>query len=76
MLPVTDHECMIDGPAAAAELLDLGLGLGGATPTRQIRLASFHVAAGNPGQARGLLRQAIASWRPGYFVQARLCCWQ
>lgn len=52
-------------PAAAAELLDLGLGLGGHTPERQIRAASHHLGAGNPGRARYLLEQCIAHSAPG-----------
>ena len=52
-------------PVAAAELLELGLGLGGETPARQIRAASHHVAAGNPGRARALLARAIDVLAPG-----------
>ncbi|AQA06368.1 hypothetical protein BVC93_13105 [Mycobacterium sp. MS1601] len=54
-------------PAAAAELLDLALGLGpqGDTPGRRIRAASHHVAAGNSSRARDLLNEAIAQSRPG-----------
>jgi DNA-binding CsgD family transcriptional regulator len=52
-------------PAAAAELLDLGLALGGHTPERQIRAASHHLGAGNPGRAKNLLEQAIAHSAPG-----------
>jgi DNA-binding CsgD family transcriptional regulator len=54
-------------PAAAAELLDLALGLGGGTPERQIRCATHHVGAGNPGRARKLLNDAIAHSEPGIF---------
>lgn len=52
-------------PSAAAELLDFGLRLGGVTPARQIRSASHHLRAGNPGRARELLNDAIAHSAPG-----------
>lgn len=54
-------------PAAAAELLDLaiGLGPGGNTPERRIRAAGHHVGAGNSGRARDLLTDAIADVPPG-----------
>ncbi|ANW67442.1 hypothetical protein BCA37_04545 [Mycobacterium sp. djl-10] len=54
-------------PAAAAELLDLALGLepGGDTPERRIRAAGHHVGAGNSGRARDLLNSAIADSPPG-----------
>lgn len=52
-------------PSAAAELLDLGLELGGHTPERQIRSAAHHVGAGNPRRARELLDQAISRSGPG-----------
>lgn len=54
-------------PAAAAELLDLaiGLGPGGDTPERRIRAAGHHVGAGNSGRARDLLNAAIAYSPPG-----------
>ncbi|MCT7658689.1 AAA family ATPase [Mycobacterium deserti] len=47
-------------PAAAAELLDLAIGLGGDTPERRIRLAAHHFNSGDPGHARALLEQVIA----------------
>lgn len=52
-------------PAAAAELLDLGLGLGGDTPARQIRSAGHHLEAGNLRRAKDLLNQALAQLAPG-----------
>lgn len=48
-------------PAAAAELLDLAIGLGGDTPERRIRLAHHHFDAGDLGRARTLLDETIAS---------------
>ena len=47
-------------PAAAAELLDLAISLGGDTPERRIRLAAHHFQSGDPGQARALLERIIA----------------
>jgi ATP/maltotriose-dependent transcriptional regulator MalT len=52
-------------PAAAAELLDLAMGLGGDTPARRITLASHHLAAGSIGRARSVLEEAIAALSPG-----------
>jgi DNA-binding CsgD family transcriptional regulator len=42
-------------PAAAAELIDLAIGLGGDTPTRRIHAAAHHLQAGNPERARAVL---------------------
>lgn len=52
-------------PAAAAELLELALKLGGDTPQRRIRLAGNHFNAGDPGRAQTLLEETIASLRAG-----------
>lgn len=52
-------------PAAAAELLDLAVGLGGDTPERRISLASHHFDAGNLGRARALLEETIATLNSG-----------
>ncbi|QZA06383.1 AAA family ATPase [Mycolicibacter heraklionensis] len=52
-------------PSAAAEFLDLAIGLGGDTPERRIRLAANHYAAGDPGRARSLLETTIAHLAPG-----------
>lgn len=46
-------------PATATELLDLAIGLGGDTPERRIRCATFHFNAGNAAQARTLLEQTL-----------------
>jgi DNA-binding CsgD family transcriptional regulator len=52
-------------PAAAAELLDLAMKLGGDTPERRIRSAAHYVDAGDPGPARGLLEETIDRLAPG-----------
>ena len=57
-------------PAAAAELLELAIGLGGDTAERRIRLAGHYFDAGDPAQARTLLERAIAGLQPGQ-VRAR-----
>jgi len=50
-------------PAAAAELLDLAMRLGGDTAERRIRSAAHHVDAGDPARARRLLEATLD--RPG-----------
>jgi DNA-binding CsgD family transcriptional regulator len=52
-------------PAAAAELLELAMGLGGDTAERRIRLAKHHFDAGDLRRARVLLVQTIDASRPG-----------
>jgi ATP/maltotriose-dependent transcriptional regulator MalT len=52
-------------PAAAAELLDLAIGLGGGTPERRILAAAHHFDAGEPAQARVLLQDTIEGLEPG-----------
>lgn len=52
-------------PAAAAELLDLALGLGGDTPERRILLARRHRDAGDVGRARAVLEETIDALAPG-----------
>lgn len=46
-------------PAAAAELLELAVRLGGDTRGRRIRLADYHFTSGNAGRARALLEETI-----------------
>jgi DNA-binding CsgD family transcriptional regulator len=43
-------------PAAAAELVDLAIGLGGATTTRRLRAAEHHFLAGDTARAAEVLR--------------------
>ncbi|MEU0496521.1 LuxR C-terminal-related transcriptional regulator [Mycobacterium sp. NPDC006124] len=52
-------------PAAAAELVEMAIGLGGDTPERRISLARHHFDAGNPGQARDLLEEIVDQLPPG-----------
>ncbi|HKP39551.1 ATP-binding protein [Mycobacterium sp.] len=52
-------------PAAAAELVDLAIRLGGDTPQRQIRAATHHFQAGCPEHARALLEPVIIQLPPG-----------
>jgi ATP/maltotriose-dependent transcriptional regulator MalT len=47
-------------PAAAAELLELAIKLGGNTAERQIALAQDHFDAGDPARARALLEKTVA----------------
>jgi DNA-binding CsgD family transcriptional regulator/tetratricopeptide (TPR) repeat protein len=50
---------MRGAPAVAAELVELTVTLGDATPDRLIRLADYHFAAGNAGRARALLKGTL-----------------
>jgi DNA-binding CsgD family transcriptional regulator len=52
-------------PAAAAELVDLAIGLGGDTPQRRILAAGLHFRAGDIGRARSILEPAIATLPSG-----------
>lgn len=52
-------------PAAAAELLELAIGLGGDTPERRIQLAIHTFDAGDPPRARTLLEKPIADMPSG-----------
>jgi DNA-binding CsgD family transcriptional regulator len=51
-------------PTAAAELLELAIGLGGDTPERRIRLAGMHFDAGDPARAGALLEETVARLAP------------
>jgi DNA-binding CsgD family transcriptional regulator len=46
-------------PAAAAELLELAIGLGADDPARRILCATHYFAAGDPGRARRLLQAVV-----------------
>jgi DNA-binding CsgD family transcriptional regulator len=52
-------------PAAAAELVDLAIGLGGATVHRQLQSATHHFDAGNRARAAAMLEDAIGQLAPG-----------
>jgi ATP/maltotriose-dependent transcriptional regulator MalT len=52
-------------PAAAAELLDMAIALGGGTPERRILSAAHHFDAGEPARARRMLEETIGSLEPG-----------
>jgi DNA-binding CsgD family transcriptional regulator len=51
-------------PAAAAELLELALGLGGG-PELRLRAAEHHFDAGDPARARALLEEAVGALPSG-----------
>ncbi|WP_263992728.1 ATP-binding protein [Mycolicibacterium madagascariense] len=59
-------------PAAAAELLDLAINLGGDTPERRIRCAEHHFRAGASGRAEELLKPTIDQLPPGPLRAAAL----
>jgi tetratricopeptide (TPR) repeat protein len=61
-------------PAAAAELIELAIGLGGGTPHRLIQAAAHHFHAGESSRARALLEEAIAQLEPGV-VRAEAMSW-
>ena len=52
-------------PAAAAELVELAISLGGDKPSRRIRAAEHHFKAGDADRARSLLELTIDELRPG-----------
>jgi DNA-binding CsgD family transcriptional regulator len=52
-------------PAAAAELMDLAIGLGGDTPERRLRSALHHFDAGDQERARAVLEETIERLAPG-----------
>lgn len=52
-------------PAAAAELLELAIGLGGDKPWRRLRAAGDHFQAGDTSRARSLLEELTRVLRPG-----------
>ena len=52
-------------PAAAAELMDLAIGLGGDTAERRLRSALHHFDAGDQERARAVLEETIERLAPG-----------
>jgi DNA-binding CsgD family transcriptional regulator len=59
-------------PEAAAELLDLAIGLDGGTVQRQIRSASYHFNAGELERPRAVLEQMIETLAPGVLLAEAL----
>ena len=60
-------------PAAAAELVELAVSLGGDTPQRRIRSASYHFDAGDPARARAILERTVTGLKSGALLAAALC---
>jgi DNA-binding CsgD family transcriptional regulator len=52
-------------PAAAAELVELAIGLGGDKPSRRIRAAEHHFKAGDAARAHTLLESTVDQLQPG-----------
>jgi ATP/maltotriose-dependent transcriptional regulator MalT len=52
-------------PAAAAELLELAIALGGDTAERRVRLAGCCFDGGDPARARAMLERAISAMQSG-----------
>lgn len=52
-------------PAAAAELLELAISLGGDSASRRVRAAKYHFKAGDAERAGVLLDQTIGELKPG-----------
>ncbi|OBB96484.1 LuxR family transcriptional regulator [Mycobacterium sp. 852002-40037_SCH5390672] len=59
-------------PAAAAELLELAIGLGGDTAERRIKSATYHFNAGDAGRARAVLEQTVERPAPARLRAAAL----
>jgi len=60
-----DEAAARGAPAAAAELMELAIGLGGDQPERRIHAAEHHFNAGDPERARALLEQTLEKLSPG-----------
>jgi DNA-binding CsgD family transcriptional regulator len=60
-----EHAHRRGAPAAAADLLEFAIGLGGDTPQRRIRLATHYFDAADPGRAGALLEETIERIGPG-----------
>jgi DNA-binding CsgD family transcriptional regulator len=56
---------MRGAPVAAAELMDLAIGLGGDTAARRLRSALHHFDAGDQERARAVLEETIERLEPG-----------
>jgi DNA-binding CsgD family transcriptional regulator len=64
--------CARGAPAAAAELLELAIALGGDSPERRILVATHHFNAGEAGRARSVLERAVKRLAPGRLRAAAL----
>jgi DNA-binding CsgD family transcriptional regulator len=60
-------------PAAAAELMDLAIGLGGDTTERRLRSALHHFDAGDQERSRAVLEETIEQLAPGDLRAEALC---
>ena len=60
-------------PAAAAEFVELAIGLGGDTPERRILLGTLYFSAGDPDRARKALGAAITAGTPANLRAQALC---
>ena len=60
-----DSARMRGAPAAAAELMDLAIGLGGDTPQRRMISALHHFDAGDQERAEAVLEEAVDGLPPG-----------
>jgi DNA-binding CsgD family transcriptional regulator len=60
-----EHARRRGAPSAAAELLELAIGMGGESPWRRVQAARDHFDAGDPARARELLQAVIADLSPG-----------
>jgi DNA-binding NarL/FixJ family response regulator len=68
-----DSARMRGAPVAAAELMDLAIGLGGDTPLRRLRSALHHFDAGDHERARVVLEETIERLAPGNLRAEALC---
>ena len=60
-------------PEAAAELMDLAIGLGGDAPERRLRSALHHFDAGDHERATTILQETVAGLPPGDLRAEALC---
>lgn len=60
-------------PEAAAELMDLAIGLGGDTPERRLRSALHHFDAGDHERAAAILQETVDRLSPGDLRAEALC---
>jgi DNA-binding CsgD family transcriptional regulator len=60
-------------PTAAADLLEMAIGLGGDDPPRRVAAARHLIEAGEPARAEALLAPALAALRPGPERADALC---